>query len=579
MSSQELQSAESLMGVVGSYKVPTILIAVGLIVAVLGFQWALRYDLKQSEKAFQDKAGQVYQSASSEIQRHANILDSMSHILGQMNNLSEQEFKNVSAIFAKSTYFIDFYYYRFYAEIENASQSQKENGLEEYFSSVDDLESDTNFEGLAEIQAAIQKAKTSATIIVSQPYHVVRGDLNRTMVAMVAPSTEENNNELFLIGIFDVQLFFHASTMNTQDAFNMRVVDVNIPDSAPLYEYIEEGSNAYYPAFDIFNLDFMKYSRDLYLGRNKLWNLILVPSVQADLNYIGLLPWIVFASIIAITILLSYIVFRATTEKISAQSMVEKQTKSLRNYAARLEMSNRDLDDFAYVASHDLKEPLRGLYNYAEILEEDYSDKLDEDGRHKLRTLKMLSKRMESLIVSLFEYSKISRIDMARERVNLSKVVEDVVELMHIWLEENGAEVVVVTELPTIECDPVRVGEVFRNLITNGVKYNEHKNKRIEIGCNLQGDASRSAPVFWVRDNGIGIAPEHQDYVFKIFKRLHERDLYGGGTGAGLTITWRIVQRHGGKIWLESQKGMGSTFYFTLQGKKHDKLQHSDPGH
>ena len=114
--------------------------------------------------------------------------------------------------------------------------------------------------------------------------------------------------------------------------------------------------------------------------------------------------------------------------------------------------------------------------------------------------------------------------------------------------------------LGMVQGDATRIGEVFQNLISNAAKYNDKPSKWIEIGC----DRSCASPVFYVRDNGIGIQPHHQDSVFRIFKRLHEQNKYGGGTGAGLTITKKIIELHGGRIWLESIPGEGTTFYFTL---------------
>ena len=122
--------------------------------------------------------------------------------------------------------------------------------------------------------------------------------------------------------------------------------------------------------------------------------------------------------------------------------------------------------------------------------------------------------------------------------------------------------------LPKMRCDQARVGEIFRNLITNAIKYNDKPEKWIEIGVQ-NGGGALPLYVFYVRDNGIGIRPNHLESIFRIFKRLHGRDRYGGGTGAGLTIVKKIVERHGGDIWVNSEPGEGTTFYFTLEGGTH----------
>jgi signal transduction histidine kinase len=233
-----------------------------------------------------------------------------------------------------------------------------------------------------------------------------------------------------------------------------------------------------------------------------------------------------------------------------------------------LEQTNRELDDFAYIASHDLKEPLRGIHNYSRFLIEDYADRFDEDGRAKLETLTRLSRRMETLIDSLLHYSRLGRTDLALDEVDVQEVVEDVVDRLGISLREQNIEVRIPRRLPVIQSDRVRLGEVFANLITNAIKYNDKPQRWIEIGlldtAPVAGGDASGEHTFYVRDNGIGIPERHLDTVFRIFKRLHGRDEFGGGTGAGLTIVRKIVERHHGRVWIESTPGEGTTVFFTL---------------
>ncbi|QDV41843.1 Phytochrome-like protein cph1 [Stieleria neptunia] len=250
-------------------------------------------------------------------------------------------------------------------------------------------------------------------------------------------------------------------------------------------------------------------------------------------------------------------------------SRLEAQTQQLTDSNAQLERSNQELDDFAYIVSHDLKEPLRGISRYSSFIAEDYAGKLDEAGHEKLETLQRLCLRQENLIDSLLHYSRVGRAELAIAPTDLNDVIEQVLDMMHVTLEEQRVEVRVPRHLPTVACDSVRIVEVFRNLITNAVKYNDKAEKWIEIGFQQHGesgenDGNQTGFVFYVRDNGIGIREKHQESVFRIFKRLHARDKYGGGTGAGLTFVKKIVERHGGKIWPESTYGEGTTFYFTL---------------
>ncbi|MBD2518918.1 GAF domain-containing protein [Nostoc sp. FACHB-973] len=244
--------------------------------------------------------------------------------------------------------------------------------------------------------------------------------------------------------------------------------------------------------------------------------------------------------------------------------VVLRKADELAQLNIELERRNNELDAFAYIASHDLKEPLRGIHNYSNFLIEDYGEILDEEGRHKLRTLIRLTQRMEDLIDSLLHFSRLGRIDLSMQDTDINSIVQRNLDLLSARIEEMGVEIRIPRPLPTVYCDRVQVGEVFNNLIANAIKYNDKPEKWIEIGY---VEAASPAPVtFYVRDNGIGIREKHFEAIFRIFKRLHGPSKYGGGTGAGLTITKKIVERHGGKIWVESTYGEGSTFYFTLQG-------------
>ncbi|MBW4569909.1 MAG: GAF domain-containing protein [Tolypothrix carrinoi HA7290-LM1] len=246
-------------------------------------------------------------------------------------------------------------------------------------------------------------------------------------------------------------------------------------------------------------------------------------------------------------------------------AMVLKKADELAKINVELERSNRELDAFAYIASHDLKEPLRGIHNYSTFLIEDYADSLHEDGVSKLQTLVRLTQRMEDLINSLLHFSRLGRVELVMRRTNLNELVESVIEVLKISLKETkNVDIRICRRLPDVKCDRIQMSEVFSNLISNAIKYNEKANKSVEIGFLDQEATNQPTITFYVRDNGIGIRQKHLDNVFRIFKRLHTASQYGGGTGAGLTIAKKIVERHGGKIWVESTYGEGSTFYFTL---------------
>lgn len=242
-----------------------------------------------------------------------------------------------------------------------------------------------------------------------------------------------------------------------------------------------------------------------------------------------------------------------------------------------LSRSNVELDAFAYIASHDLKEPLRGIYNYSSFLIEDYAEVLDEAGVDKLNTLMRLTHRMEDLINSLLHYSRLGRAELQVHPVDLNELIAGVLDVIKASARDSTVNFQITRPLPTVKCDRSQVNELFTNLISNGIKYNQQAEKIIEIGYLDYDDPvvkekmleypdnTLIKTVLYVRDNGIGIRERHLNSIFRIFKRLHSQKKYGGGTGAGLTIVKKIVERHGGEIWVKSEYQKGSTFYFTLQ--------------
>lgn len=237
----------------------------------------------------------------------------------------------------------------------------------------------------------------------------------------------------------------------------------------------------------------------------------------------------------------------------SLNSKLEQQKKALIK-------SNDELNNFSYIAAHDLREPLRGIQNYAEFLLEDYGDCVDDEGKKMLTTLPRLAKHLDSLIDSLLQYSRLGYVDLAYAQTDVKELVESALTSLEATLDIENCIVTISEKLPPRSCDKVRITEVFYNLISNAIKYNESKEKIIEVGFDTDKQA------FYVKDNGIGVDFEFRDDIFKIFKRLHAKDKYGGGSGSGLTLIKKIIERHQGNIWHEPNEPGGSYFYFTLPG-------------
>ena len=261
---------------------------------------------------------------------------------------------------------------------------------------------------------------------------------------------------------------------------------------------------------------------------------------------------------------------RDITERKQAEEAIARQT-------AELTRINAELEDFTHSVSHDLKEPLRGIEAFAGFIAEDYGDKLDEQGQRYVGILRESAVRMKDLIDDLLQLSRIGRTRFEHAPVRVRSLVEDVSLELSFALQEKRVDLQVAPRLPTVACDKVRMREVFKNLISNAVKYNDKPNPRIEIACRSENGAF----TFSVRDNGIGIALEYHDKIFKIFQRLHHREEYEG-TGVGLAICKKVVEAHGGRIWVESVPGQGTTFFFTLPHKTHpgpEQEEHLDGNH
>jgi PAS domain S-box-containing protein len=240
------------------------------------------------------------------------------------------------------------------------------------------------------------------------------------------------------------------------------------------------------------------------------------------------------------------------TEQKQAEDEIIKKSEEL----AR---SNAELEQFAYVASHDLQEPLRMITSYVQLLEKNYKNKLDQDARDFIDFAVDGASRMRTLIYSLLEYSRVNRIKPF-ESINPCKILNDVIKDLDVAIKESNAKITW-DKLPLIRGDTVLIGQLFFNLIANAIKFRSAR----PLEINIEGKKTNGEYLFSVKDNGIGIKKEYSEKIFIIFQRLHTKDKYPG-TGIGLAICKKIVEKHGGRIWIESEENNGTTFYFTIKG-------------
>jgi PAS domain S-box-containing protein len=236
----------------------------------------------------------------------------------------------------------------------------------------------------------------------------------------------------------------------------------------------------------------------------------------------------------------------------------QKQAKLLTD----VESISRELKDFAYIVSHDLKAPLRGIKSLVEWISADYADKLDENGREQMKMLQNRVERMHNLIEGVLQYSRVSRDKGEHASVNLNELVPQVID--SIAPPEN-VSIKITNDLPTIQFEPTRITQVFQNLLGNAVKYTDKPQGQVTIWCAEEDGCWK----FSICDNGPGIDEKHFERIFQMFQTLCPRDQVES-TGVGLTIVRKIVEMYGGKIWVESKLGEGSTFYFTIPTQKEE---------
>ncbi|AEH39234.1 PAS domain S-box protein [Halopiger xanaduensis] len=252
-------------------------------------------------------------------------------------------------------------------------------------------------------------------------------------------------------------------------------------------------------------------------------------------------------------------------DEIFAGMIVVQNVTERREYQRKLEESNERLEQFAYAASHDLQEPLRMVTSYLQLIEKRYADAFDEDGEEFLEYAVDGAERMREMIDALLEYSRIETRGDPFEPVDLNEILEDVRTDLQVQIAESDADITV-EELPHLEGDASQLRQLFQNLLDNAITYSGDDPPLIHVDADRRGNEW----VISVEDNGIGIEPDKQERVFTVFDRLHSREEYDG-TGIGLALCQRIVERHGGEIWVDSEPGDGATFSFTLPaGSEHD---------
>ncbi|WP_354634788.1 response regulator [Planktothricoides raciborskii] len=252
-------------------------------------------------------------------------------------------------------------------------------------------------------------------------------------------------------------------------------------------------------------------------------------------------------------------------EQLKAQNIrLEQLNTELIKLNSKLEQSNQDLEQFAYIASHDLRSPLQTIIGFAQILNQKYQQYLDEKGKHYLDRIITGGYRMNKLIGALLEYSRIGCKHLEFKPVDGNKMLAQVLESLQAEIESSHA-VIVRDNLPNFIGDEVQIEQLFQNLISNGIKYrNPQVKPQIKITVEPRINFEY---LIGIHDNGIGICAEDFQRIFQVFQRLHNSEQYPG-TGIGLAVCQKIIDNHGGRLWVESEENQGTSFYFTLRGQE-----------
>lgn len=292
---------------------------------------------------------------------------------------------------------------------------------------------------------------------------------------------------------------------------------------------------------------------------------------EQDIEKVFVRTIAVFVVFLIVNVIFIFILFRYMKREIAERKREEERFRQInidleKRVAQRTEAlrrTNEDLQQFAYVASHDLQEPLRMVRSYMELLKRRYAGRLDSDADEFIEFAVDGTRRMGALIQALLDYSRAGEAsDEDLPEHNTEESLRTAIGNLRLTIEETDAKLSY-DSMPRARFDPVRLAQIFQNLISNAIKYRSHRRPVIHISAKKTGEEI----TFSVKDNGIGIAEEHQERIFGVFKRLHGREYEG--TGIGLATVKKIVERHGGRIWVESKEGEGSTFYFTIRNHGH----------
>lgn len=496
-----------------AHKYPTLIIAFGILISIALFQIALRYDIKNENDNFRDIAEQTYRTLNQKFDLHTGRIDTIAHF-AQRDEIELINSLRDSTVFSHIAL--------------HDPENPDINNIIEY----------------PDLNNALKNVGIKTYI--APPYYAANKDVIMPVIARIPDA-----KPLYIIGFLNLSELLEQEFKPLSKSVHVQVNSSRDGKTTNIYRKVASPGN---PIFlpHISASASMAYQNKRDFNTHSLEIGIYNPSSQVQA-----LPWITLVFSLGCTTLLGYLAMHISTENIKIKHIVDAQTQDLRAYTRELESANQDLDDFIHISSHDLKEPLRGIRNYADIILEDPSE--IPNGLKKIQTLSL---RMDSLITALMEYSVIAREPILFKTESMTEIVQ---EAVRPYQNDSSIKFTIHPNMPRVECNRMRMRQVFENLISNAIRFNEHQLKTVEIGCIQNHPKHKGQFVYFVRDNGIGITFDDLDTVIKIFRRLNHPNKYGYTIGAGLTHTSRIIHRHNGELWFELNDNEGMTAYFTLQ--------------
>lgn len=562
MPGSTVEYGDTLETVLRPYRVPTLILCVGITISIIGFITMLNRNMADTERDFLAYAELKERALREQVETSWMGMRLARRFFNASEQVTETEMHTFVQPLLQEGQYAAIAWGAVRADGVPAS-------LHQYFSDSRHVTTEALRKIMASTQLleAARKARSLEKVVLAEdidPIMQTGGLRSLVMVASLAQPAGGEGGILF--GVLNLDGFF-AELLSHQDSL-FYLYDITDPGvMRPIYTSDEqldaaasENEAAIKQKFESLahHASFLHRARMEVAGRK--WELVFIPTAQYMAKVSNSLPWIMLITGIVVTSLISLFVFYITTRNITVSRQVAERTQELELAVRRLSYINAELERFAYVASHDLQEPLRLVSSFTEILKDDYGERLDGQAHEYMDILITEAKRMQELVTGLLTYARSEdTLDSPPEKVDCNQVLDRVLRDLSKRIRECNATITH-DSLPQVEGRTLLLVQLFENLVGNALKYRrEDEGVHIHIGAELQQGAWR----FYVKDNGIGIREAHYQRIFEPFKRLHHRDQYPG-SGIGLAICKKAAEFMGGRIWVESVPEKGSVFYFTI---------------